>query len=120
MKALAVTPAAARAVTVGPLAKPPATGLILATSRPLLDEGTMMKGADALAQTASPVTIEINSADAAGLVNGETVVVRTARGEVRAPVHVTDSVARGVIFVPAHAGFGGRNGESVQVEKAEG
>ena len=119
MKALAVTPAAARAVTVGLPSQPPATGLLLATSQPLLDEGTMMKGADALMQTTSPVTIEINSADAAGLITGETVVVRAARSEVRAPVRVTDSVARGVVFVAAHAGFAGRNGESVQVEKAQ-
>jgi NADH-quinone oxidoreductase subunit G len=120
MKALSVQPGAARAVTVGPLAQTSTTGLILATSRPLLDDGTMMKGADALVQTAASVAIEINPADAAGLMIGETAVVRTARGEVHAPVKLTDSVARGVVFVPAHAGFNGRNGESVHLERAEG
>ena len=119
MKALSVQPGAARAVTVGSLAQGAPEGLILSTSRPLLDDGTMMKGADALAQTAAPVAIEINPADAAGLMTGETAVVRTARGEVQAPVKLTDSVARGVVFVPAHPGFNGRNGESVHVERAE-
>jgi NADH-quinone oxidoreductase subunit G len=119
MKALSVPPAAARAVTVGSLAQVSAAGLVLATSRPLLDEGTMMKGADALVQTAAPITVEINPADAAGLRAGDTVVVRTARGGVRAPVKPTDSVARGVVFVPAHAGFAGRSGDAVTVEKAE-
>jgi NADH-quinone oxidoreductase subunit G len=119
MKALSVPPAAARAVTVGSLSPVSSAGLVLATSRRLLDDGTMMKGADALSQTAAPVTIEINPADAAGLRAGETAVLRTARGEVRAPVKLTNSVARGVAFVPAHAGFEGRSGESVQLEKAE-
>ena len=120
IKALLVQPAAARAVTVGPLERPSADGLVLATLRPLLDDGTMMVGADALAQTAAPIVVEINPADARGLTNGEPVVVRTGSGEVRAPVLVTDAVARGVVFVPAHAGFAGRAGEAVTVEKAGG
>ena len=119
MKALSVTPGAARPVPVGSLEPPASTGSLLLTYRPLLDDGTMMAGADALNQTAGAIAIEVNPADAGGLVTGETAVVRTARGELRAPVVVTDSVARGVVYVRAHTGFTGRTGEAVQVEKAE-
>jgi NADH-quinone oxidoreductase subunit G len=118
MNTLNVPPSAARPVSVGSLEQPYETGTLLVTFRPLLDEGTMMAGADALKQTADALVIEINRADAGGLVSGETAVVRTARGELRAPVIVTDAVARGAVFVRAHAGFAGRTGESVQVERA--
>src|SRR5207244_12582780 len=76
MKALAVPPGAARAVTVGPLAPVPATGLLLATSHPLLDDGTMLQNAASLAQTAGAVTTDINPAAAARPVPGATAGVR--------------------------------------------
>jgi NADH-quinone oxidoreductase subunit G len=117
MKALRGTPGAARAVTVGAL-RAPAAGLVVETYRPLLDDGTMMMGADALAQTVPRVVVEINPSDARDLVFGDTVVVHAARGEVRAPVLVTESVARGVVFVPAHTGFSAGSGEAVTIEKA--
>ncbi|HJT36937.1 MAG TPA: molybdopterin-dependent oxidoreductase, partial [Actinomycetota bacterium] len=120
MNAVRAQPGAARAVTAGATTPPQSGGLVLATHRPLIDDGTMMLHADALAQTASSAVVEVNPEDARGLSNGDPVVVRTAAGEARASVLVTDAVARGVVFVPAHAGFAGRAGEPVTLERAGG
>jgi len=119
IKALLGTPSAARPVTVGKIETPAPGGLALATGRPLIDGGTMMLGADALAQTTAPLRIEIHPDDARGLADGDEVSVRTTAGEARGPVRLTDAVARGVVFVPAHPGFSGRSGETAMVEKAE-
>jgi len=119
IKALLGTPSAARAVAVGKIEDPVSGGLALATGRPLIDDGTMMLGADALAQTARSLRIEIHPDDARGLSDGDEVFVRTTAGEARGPVRLTGAVARGVVFVPGHAGFTGRNGETSMVEKAE-
>ena len=118
MNALRVTPAAARPVAVGKTENQAPGGLVLAIGRPLIDDGTMMLGADALGQTAAPLVVEIHLDDARGLSDGDDVFVRTDSGEARAPVRLTDAVARGVVFVPAHAGFAGRSGETAMVEKA--
>jgi NADH-quinone oxidoreductase subunit G len=118
MKALSATPGAARPVTVGTLEQPSDTATALVSYSPLLDDGTMMAEADLLKETAAPLVIEVNPADAGGLLTGETAVVRTARGEVHAPIFLTDAVARGAVFVRAHDGFAGRTGDTVQVERA--
>jgi NADH-quinone oxidoreductase subunit G len=93
--------------------------LVLATYRPLLDDGTMMAGADELAQTAKDPAVEINPRDAAGFANGDLVVVSANGTEVRAPVRITRSVAPGVVFVPSHAGWAGIAGARAGIEKAE-
>ncbi|MGZ4120096.1 MAG: NADH-quinone oxidoreductase subunit G [Actinomycetota bacterium] len=118
MTALAVSPGRARPVTVGSAGRPPA-GLVLSTYRMLLGEGSMMAGADALAHSAPPLVVEVNPRDASAFSDGDTVVVSADGAEVRAPVRVTESVSPGVVFVPGHQGFAGRNGASCTIEKVE-
>ena len=84
-------------------------GAVLMTYPLLVDEGRLSERADELkAALAEEPFVEVHpdDAEAAGIVDGADVVVRTAAGEVRLPARVTEHVAKGVAFVPFNqAGF---------------
>jgi NADH-quinone oxidoreductase subunit G len=101
----------------------PGGELTLDTLRVLLDDGTMMAGADALAQTAPDPVVELNTEDAAarGVANGDLVEIAFDSGRggtLRA--RVTDGIARGAVWLPAQTGRALRAlGHAVTIKKAE-
>lgn len=91
---------------VGPDEAPlpePAEGLHLFTYPLLVDEGRLSERADELkAALAHEPFVEVHPADAlaAGVIDGAASLVTTPAGEARLVTRVTDTVAKGSIFVP--------------------
>jgi NADH-quinone oxidoreductase subunit G len=87
-----------------PHSPPPVDGeLILFTYPLLIDEGSLLVGADLLKQALEEdAFVEINPADAErlGVEDGSTVVLRTEAGRAEVTVRVTGQIAAGVVFVP--------------------
>ena len=81
-------------------------GLTLLTYPLLIDAGTMMTGATALAQTAQPPFVELHRDDAVSLAiaQGDQVRITSARGTVMVEARLGDTVARGTAFMPARNG----------------
>jgi formate dehydrogenase alpha subunit len=73
------------------------------------NSGSMTRRSPSLWVQAPGLFVELNPVDAArlGLADGETTAVRTARGQARAQIRVTDTVRDGVVFMPFH--FEGTN-----------
>jgi len=115
MTALAVDAARAEPVTVGRLGSA-TEGLVLASYHALLDDGTMMIGADALKQSATDWDVEMHPGDAGSLRSGDTVSVRSGNEQVQGRVRLTESVARGVVFA---RGLDSSAGHPVRIEKVE-
>jgi NADH-quinone oxidoreductase subunit G len=81
----------------------PEGSLLLFTYPLLVDEGRLSERADELKAALEDqpfLEIHPNDARARGVAEGGRAVVRTAAGEVELPVHVTDHVAEGAVFVP--------------------
>jgi NADH-quinone oxidoreductase subunit G len=78
---------------------------VLSTWPLLLDGGRLQDGEPYLAGTARPATARLSPATAAGLgvVEGGTVTVSSDRGEVTAPVTLTD-MPDGVVWLPTNSG----------------
>ncbi len=93
-------PGPARAVSVPKVVAAP-TGARLLAYPLLLDDGTMMAGADELRATAPPAVIEIHPS--AGIANGAQVRVSSSAGVITGTAKVTDAVAPGAVFVPLRA-----------------
>ncbi|HSK96204.1 MAG TPA: NADH-quinone oxidoreductase subunit G [Euzebyales bacterium] len=72
---------------------------------PLLGRGSMLRGADALLATARPVEAWVHPDDAraAGVADGDPVVVAGPEGRIELPVRVTDRVAAGCVRLPQNA-----------------
>jgi formate dehydrogenase alpha subunit len=68
------------------------------------NSGSMSRRSPSLRAQAPTLFVELHPADAArlGLIDGETTVVRTARGQATAQVRVTDTVKDGLAFMPFH------------------
>ncbi len=66
--------------------------------------GTMTRKTPALEQESPSPFVEINPEDAKtlGIADGEKVVVESRRGSVKLEARVTDTIARGVVFIPFH------------------
>ena len=77
---------------------------LLATWRHLLDSGRMQDGEAFLAGTARPLAARLSAATAAGLgvAAGELVTVSTDRGEITAPVLITD-LPDHVVWLPTNS-----------------
>jgi predicted molibdopterin-dependent oxidoreductase YjgC len=101
--------AAVDAATGGSPPAPPGqteaqNGELVLISYPLLvDEGRLSEGADALKEALEEQPfVEVHPADAErlGLVDGAAARVRTEAGQAELPVRITESIARGAVFVP--------------------
>jgi len=82
---------------------PARTGLQLFTYPLLIDDGRLSERADELeAALGSAPFAEIHpeDAEAAGVADGASVIVRTDVGEATLPARVSGHVARGAVFVP--------------------
>jgi NADH-quinone oxidoreductase subunit G len=99
----------------------------LATWHQLLDAGRMQDGEPYLAGTARPVVAKLSAAtaSAAGVSDGEKVVVATAAGSITVPVDVVP-MADGVVWLPANspgsavrADLGAGHGSRVTLRRAE-
>jgi NADH-quinone oxidoreductase subunit G len=101
-----------------------ATGRVVLSTWPLLlDAGRLQDGEPYLAGTARPAVARVSSAtaDALGVGDGDPVTVSTDRGEVTAPVLVTD-MPDGVVWLPTNSdgvhvrlGLAAANGSRVKV-----
>jgi predicted molibdopterin-dependent oxidoreductase YjgC len=93
-------------------------GLTLVTGRVLehYNAGTMTRRTPNLALSAAD-RLEIHPRDAAarGIADGDRVIVRSARGEARAPARVTDRVAPGAVFLSFHFPETGTNAVTSEV-----
>ena len=71
----------------------------------LLGRGSMLRGADALLETARAVEAWVHPDDAqrAGVADGDTVVIAGPDGRIELPVHITDRVAAGCVRLPQNA-----------------
>ena len=101
--------------------------VLLATWQQLLDAGRMQDGEPYLAGTARPVLARVSpvTAAAAGVNDGDKVIVATAAGSVTIPLEVTP-MADGVVWLPANspgsavrADLGAGHGSSVTLRRAE-
>jgi len=93
------------------LGEPAHTGLRLVNRRDLRSMNSWLHNLPSLAKGRDRCTLQIHPEDARerGLSDGDTAVLRTRVGEIRAPVEVTDAVMRGVVSLPhgfGHAGDG--------------
>jgi NADH-quinone oxidoreductase subunit G len=83
---------------------PRAEDELLLFSYPLLvDEGRLSEGADLLKEALEEqpfIEVHPHDAERLGLVDGAAARVRTAAGQAELPVRITDSIARGAVFVP--------------------
>jgi NADH-quinone oxidoreductase subunit G len=105
-----------------------ATGRVVLSTWPLLlDSGRLQDGEPHLAGTARPAVARLSrsTADAVGVGDGDAVAVSTDRGEVIAPVQVTDDMSDGVVWLPTNSGgvrvrlgLAGANGSRVRVRAA--
>ncbi|AQA05260.1 NADH-quinone oxidoreductase subunit G [Mycobacterium sp. MS1601] len=77
---------------------------VLATWKPLLDDGLMQDGAAHLAQTARPVVARLSAATAAeiGVGNGDPLRVSTPAGGIMAPTDITTMPDR-VVWLPTNS-----------------
>jgi predicted molibdopterin-dependent oxidoreductase YjgC len=79
---------------------------ILTTGRLMFQyhTGTMSRRIPSLEQEASTGFIELNPQDAQklGIEQGERVVVKSRRGEIKIDVLITDRIAPGVVFISFH------------------
>jgi len=97
---------------VAPMEKPAAAfPLTLTTGRVAVhhNAGSMTRRSPSLLELAPALFVELNPADATrlNLADGDWVTVSTARGQAIARVRVTDTVEKGVAFMPFH--FEGTN-----------
>lgn len=86
------------------------TELVWCTYPSLIGEGAMMRGADALLETARSPMIEMHPDDAAraGVTDGTSIRVSSAHGKVQGIASISRRVAPGVVFAPAqHAALQG-------------
>jgi NADH-quinone oxidoreductase subunit G len=99
----------------------------LATWHQLLDAGRMQDGEPYLAGTARPVVAKLSAATAgaAGVSDGEKVVVAAAAGSITVPVDVVP-MADGVVWLPANSpgsavrtDLGAGHGSRVTLRRAE-
>ncbi|MHB1009764.1 MAG: NADH-quinone oxidoreductase subunit G [Propionibacteriaceae bacterium] len=84
-------------------------GFRLATWRELIDDSRRNDGADDLLATAKPPVARLSAVTAAqaGVAEGGTVAVGTARGELTYDAVIDDTVVEGVVWIPSRAS--GRN-----------
>jgi NADH-quinone oxidoreductase subunit G len=84
-------------------------GFRLATWRELIDDSRRNDGANELLATAKPPVARLSTATAAraGVADGGTVTVGTARGELTYDAVIDDTVVEGVVWIPSRAS--GRN-----------
>jgi NADH-quinone oxidoreductase subunit G len=77
---------------------------VLATWKPLLDDGRMQDGAAHVAQTARPVVARLSAATAAeiGVGNGDPLRVSTPAGVIMAPTDITTMPDR-VVWLPTNS-----------------
>lgn len=99
------------------LAARPEAGLRLINRRDIRSMNSWLHNLSALAKGGDRCTLQIHPADAAerGLEPGDTALVRTRVGEIRAPVEVTDDVMKDVVSLPH--GFD-HKGDGVALEVA--
>jgi len=66
--------------------------------------GTMTRKTVRLNNEISKAIVEINTEDARekGIVDGDTIILKSRRGEIKASARPTDNVGRGVLFIPWH------------------
>ncbi len=80
--------------------------LVLTTGRVLYQyhTGTMTRRSPILEESAPNAYVEMNpeDAEALGLADNEEVLASSRRGSIRLPVHITDRVRRGLVFIPFH------------------
>ena len=80
--------------------------LILTTGRVLehWHTGTMSRRSNVLTALCPNGVVEMHPSDAAklGLVEGDSVIVASKRGQVEAPLHITEKSPPGVVFMPFH------------------
>lgn len=117
---MASLPTVAAPDVAGPPSVEPVKGLRAVVVPVLLDAGTMMLGADALAASARPTAISLSPADAARLSIEPGALIRaaSARGHIDATAEISDGVREGHVAVPAWAGgaWGAHAGADVTVE----
>ena len=124
---LGVSSAAVPAVPAAPTVRPgaalaPGEGqVVLATWRPLLDDGALQAAEEALAGTRRPAVARMSAVTALrlGVTGGQTIALATEDGAVTLPVELTD-VEDGVVWVPAGCGLGAGHGDLVTVAAATG
>jgi anaerobic selenocysteine-containing dehydrogenase len=90
-------------------------GMILIGRRQLRSNNSWMHNLPALVKGKDRCTMQVHPDDASrlGLVDGESALVRSAAGELEAPVELTDEVMPGVVSIPhgwGHSGAGMRLG----------
>lgn len=90
--------------------------LVLIGRRDLRSNNSWMHNSARLAKGPPRVTLLIHplDAEARGITSGDTVVIRSRTGEVRAPAEVTDRIMRGVVSLP-HGWGHGREGVRLSV-----
>ena len=79
--------------------------IILTTGRVLqqFHTGTMTRKTVGLNNLAGPmVMISVDDAEELGISNGETIKVRSRRGEIQAPAFVTKQIGKGTVYIPFH------------------
>jgi formate dehydrogenase alpha subunit len=80
--------------------------LVLTTGRVLehWHTGTMSRRSNVLSELNPNGVVEMSPSDATklGLIEGDSVVVASKRGRVEAPLHITEELPPGVVFMPFH------------------
>ncbi|OBI90716.1 molybdopterin dinucleotide-binding protein [Mycobacterium sp. 1245805.9] len=86
----------------------PAEPLVLVSRRHLRSNNTWMHNVPALMKGRDRCTLLIHPDDAArcGVTDGDVVTVKSAAGEIRVPVEVTDAIKPGVVSMPHGWGHG--------------
>ena len=116
--------AAAPTVAAAEVARPGPGEAVLTGWRMLLDEGRLQDGEPHLAGTARPVVARMSATTASeiGCAQGDPVRISTGRGELTAPVAVTEMPDR-VVWLPlnsigcrVHRTLGATVGDTVQIE----
>lgn len=92
-------------VEASPVFTPGPGQALLATWRQLLDNGALLADEPNLAGTARPAVAVLapRTAEQIGLVPGQEIEIRTARGVVQLPVEFTE-MPHGVVWVPSNSG----------------
>jgi len=80
--------------------------LVLTTGRVLehWHTGTMSRRSNVLSELNPNGVVEMSPSDALklGLIEGDSIVVASKRGQVEAPLHITEELPPGVVFMPFH------------------
>ncbi len=80
--------------------------LVLTTGRVLehWHTGTMSRRSNVLSELNPNGVVEMSPSDAVklGLIEGDSIVVASKRGKVEAPLHITEELPPGVVFMPFH------------------